>query len=192
MKRNNLFRSGILRRWRKGGDCIANHVENLYNYHVWANQQIFNHLKTLCPEKYKEEINSVFSSVSKVLSHIYLTECLWLNILEGQSMKEAMQLSFQLQEKVEKLSIEELETEFHALTTRFISFLNRQEDIEKRIMLDNPYARVRETSLSEMVLHVVNHGTYHRGNISAMLHQLDATSVMTDYAFYWYSEDSGH
>lgn len=43
-----------------------------------------------------------------------------------------------------------------------------------------------------MVLHVVNHGTYHRGNISAMLHQLGDSSVMTDYAFYWYSENDIH
>ncbi|PEA53984.1 damage-inducible protein DinB [Bacillus pseudomycoides] len=163
---------------------MANHIGNLYNYHVWANQQIFNHLKTLSPEKYQEEIKSVFSSVPKVFSYIYLSEYLWLNLLEGHSMKEAMQLSFQLQEKIEKLSIEDLEIEFHTLTTRFISFLDRQKDIEKRIMLDNPYARVRETSLSEIFLHVVNHGTYHRGNISAMLHQLNASSVMTDYAFY--------
>nr|WP_305586406.1 DinB family protein [Fictibacillus sp. WQ 8-8] len=41
-----------------------------------------------------------------------------------------------------------------------------------------------------MVLHVVNHGTYHRGNISAMLHQLGDSSVMNDYAFYWYSENA--
>ncbi|MET3322529.1 UNVERIFIED_ORG: putative damage-inducible protein DinB, partial [Peribacillus simplex] len=26
---------------------MANHVENLYNYHVWANQRIIDHLKTL-------------------------------------------------------------------------------------------------------------------------------------------------
>jgi uncharacterized damage-inducible protein DinB len=32
--------------------------------------------------------------------------------------------------------------------------------MEKRIMLDNPWAGLRETSISEMVLHVVNHGTY--------------------------------
>ncbi len=59
-------------------------------------------------------------------------------------------------------------------------------------MLDNPWASLRETSLSEMILHVVNHGTYHRGNISAMLHQLGDSSVMTDYAFYWYSDNVIH
>lgn len=171
---------------------MINHVENLYNYHVWANQRIIDHLKTLSPEKYQKEIKSVFSSVSKAFSHIYLVDYLWLNILEGQSMNEALQSSFQLQEKIEKLSIEDLETKFHTLTTQFKSFLNRQKDIEKKIMLYNPYAGLRETSLSEMVLHVVNHGTYHRGNISAMLHQLGDSSVMTDYAFYWYSENVIH
>ncbi|MET1180890.1 DinB family protein [Peribacillus simplex] len=171
---------------------MVNHVENLYNYHVWANQRIIDHLKTLSPEKYQKEMKSVFSSVSKVLSHIYLVDYGWLNILEGQNMSEAMQSSLQLQEKIEKLPIEDLEMEFHTLSTRFISFLKSQEDIEKRIMLDNPWASLRETSLSEMILHVVNHGTYHRGNISAMLHQLGASSVMTDYAFYWYSDNVLH
>ncbi|WP_349730169.1 DinB family protein [Peribacillus frigoritolerans] len=171
---------------------MVNHVENLYNYHVWANQRIIDHLKTLSPEKYQKEMKSVFSSVSKVLSHIYLVDYGWLNILEGQNMSEAMQSSLQLQEKIEKLPIEDLEMEFHTLSTRFISFLKSQEDIEKRIMLDNPWASLRETSLSEMIKHVVNHGTYHRGNISAMLHHLGDSSVMTDYAFYWYSDNVLH
>ncbi|WP_342614639.1 DinB family protein [Peribacillus frigoritolerans] len=171
---------------------MVNHVENLYNYHVWANQRIIDHLKTLSPEKYQKEMKSVFSSVSKVLSHIYLVDYGWLNILEGQNMSEAMQSSLQFQEKIEKLPIEDLEMEFHTLSTLFKYFLKSQEDIEKRIMLDNPWASLRETSLSEMILHVVNHGTYHRGNISAMLHQLGAYSVMTDYVFYWYSDNVLH
>ncbi|WP_163103048.1 DinB family protein [Peribacillus alkalitolerans] len=171
---------------------MANHVENLYNYHVWANQRIIDHLKTMSSEKYQKKLKSVFSSVSEVLSHIYLVEYAWLYILEGQNMKEAMQSSLQLQEKIVKHSIEDLEKEFHILSTRFISFLTSQEDMEKRIMLDNPWAGLRETSLSEMVLHVVNHGSYHRGNISAMLHQLGDSSVMTDYAFYWYSDNVLH
>ncbi len=110
---------------------MVNHVENLYNYHVWANQRIIVHLKTLSPEKYQKEMKSVFSSVSKVLSHIYLVDYGWLNILEGQNMNEAMQSSLQLQEKIEKLPIEDLEMEFHTLSTRFKSFLKSQEEYRK-------------------------------------------------------------
>ena len=35
-----------------------------------------------------------------------------------------------------------------------------------------------------MVLQVVNHATYHRGNITAMLRQMGHASVMTEYALY--------
>ncbi|WP_313897918.1 DinB family protein [Brevibacillus sp. FSL L8-0520] len=34
--------------------------------------------------------------------------------------------------------------------------------------------------------HVVNHGTYHRGNIAAMLRQQGYAGVPTDYVFYLY------
>ncbi|WP_379865959.1 DinB family protein [Laceyella putida] len=41
-------------------------------------------------------------------------------------------------------------------------------------------------NLSELVQHVVNHGTYHRGNITAMLRQLDNKGTFTDFIFYLY------
>ncbi|MEK3724277.1 DinB family protein [Paenibacillus sp. FSL H8-0034] len=42
--------------------------------------------------------------------------------------------------------------------------------------------------LVELVQHVVNHGTYHRGNITAMLRQLGHKGVPTDYIFYLYAD----
>jgi hypothetical protein len=56
--------------------------------------------------------------------------------------------------------------------------------MEKVVMIEAPFAGRLETPLSELVQHVVNHGTYHRGNITTMLRQLDHASVLTDYAFY--------
>ena len=67
--------------------------------------------------------------------------------------------------------------------------MEKEENLERRILLNNPYVGERETSLAEIVLHAANHGTYHRGNISAMLHQLGDASVMTDFVFYMYQED---
>lgn len=40
------------------------------------------------------------------------------------------------------------------------------------------------TSAAELVPHVVNHGTYHRGNITAMLRQMGYASTSTDYGLY--------
>ena len=160
----------------------------MYNYHVWANGIIIDRLKELPKEVYYKEIQSGFSSVSKVLSHIYLTDYAWFDIISGKSMNDAMAVTNQLREQVETKSIEEMKKIFQDLSERNQALLNSQVDIEKLIVVDNPYAGLLETSISESVLHVVTHGSYHRGNIAAMLRQMGHTSVMQDFGLYLYSK----
>ncbi|MEH7014845.1 DinB family protein [Neobacillus niacini] len=160
----------------------------MYNYHVWANGVIIDCLKELPKEIYHKEIQSGFSSVSKVLSHIYLTDYAWFDIISGKSMNDAMAFTNQLREQVETKSIEEMKKIFLDLSERNKALLDSQEDIEKLIVVDNPYAGLLETSISESVLHVVTHGSYHRGNIATMLRQMGHTSVMQDFGLYLYSK----
>ncbi|MGH1295810.1 DinB family protein [Bacillus pretiosus] len=160
----------------------------MYKYHVWANGVIIDRLKELPQDIYHKEIQSGFSSVSKVLSHIYLTDYAWFDIILGKSMNEAMVFTNQLGEQVETKNIEEMKKIFQDLSERNEALLNSQEDIDKVIVVNNPYAGVLETSISESVLHVVTHGSYHRGNIATMLRQMGQTSVMQDFGLYLYSK----
>ncbi|MDR6553741.1 DinB family protein [Paenibacillus qinlingensis] len=162
-------------------------ADRMYDYHVWANQTLINRLKELPQEVYRQEIQSVFPTVAKVIAHIYLTDRTWLDILGGKSMKEAMAASWQITEATESKSLIELEAMYVELSIRGKAFLKELPDLEKKITLDNPYAGVRETSLAEIVLQIVNHATYHRGNVTAMLRQMGYASVMTEYALFWYA-----
>ncbi|WP_394140007.1 DinB family protein [Cytobacillus oceanisediminis] len=159
----------------------------MYDYHVWANNIIIDRLMELPDEIYHKEIQSGFSSVSKVLSHIYATDCVWFDIISGKSMKHALASAGQLGEQAEIKNITEMKKLFLDLSERYKAFLNSQEDIEKMIAVDNPYAGVLETSISESLLHVATHGAYHRGNIATMLRQMGHTSAMQDYGLYLYS-----
>ncbi|MEH7531620.1 DinB family protein [Priestia megaterium] len=156
----------------------------MYDYHIWANGVIIERLKELPQDIYHKEIQTGFSSVSKVLSHIYLTDYAWFDIISGKSMNEAIATTNQLREQIETKSIEEMKNIFLGLSERYKELLNSQENIEKVIVVDNPYAGLLETSVSESVLHVVTHGSYHRGNIATMLRQMGHTSVMQDYGLY--------
>lgn len=167
---------------------MTHHCMTMYAFHVWANKRVIERLKELPDEVAHQEINSVFPTVAKALTHIYVVDNGWLGIISGNSMADEMAKAEQLRETAESRSIAELEGMFDGLAEQFKAFLHKQTDLEQTIVLDNPYAGVRDTSLAEMVMQVVNHGTFHRGNISAMLRQLGHSSVMTEYALYWYSK----
>ncbi|MED1865276.1 DinB family protein [Fictibacillus nanhaiensis] len=163
---------------------MTHHALKMYDYHVWANKEMFNRLVELGDEVYHQEMQSVFPSFSKVVSHMYIVDQLWFHIVSGTSMTEALEI-----EKVESdtKSIEEIITMFNELTKQYRNFLNRHDDLDKMLMLDIPWAGRRETSISEMVMHITTHGAYHRGNITAMLRQNGYSSVTTDLTSFWYS-----
>jgi uncharacterized damage-inducible protein DinB len=162
-----------------------------YDFNVWANNQIFKRLKELPKDAYSQEVQSVFSSVSNVLAHVYLSDLGWIEVFSGKSMNHALMLAEQLKEQTESKGLEEMETIFFELSERYKSFLNQKEDIDKSLVIETPSGDLMKTSVSELVTHVVNHGTYHRGNITAMLRQMGYASVMTDYGLYLYLKTKG-
>jgi len=159
----------------------------LYDYHVWANQRVFEHLKELPQDIYHKEIQSVFSSISEVLAHIYTADTTWLSVMSGDSFDEITKLRKQLGQKTKGRSIEEMETMFFNLSERFKAFFDRQGNLDQAVFPEHPNFGRLESNLFELVQHVVNHGTYHRGNITAMLRQLGYPGVMTDYVVYLYA-----
>ncbi|PFW71995.1 damage-inducible protein DinB [Priestia aryabhattai] len=169
---------------------MSHHLLKLCDYHAWANQKIFDRLKELSEDIYDKEIQSVFSSISKVMAHIYVSDNIWLDCISGKKFDEAFASANQLREEIETKRIEDVETMFFDLSGRYKAFLNRQEDIETAFVLETSFAGRLETRLSDVVQHVVNHGTYHRGNITAMLRQLGHPGVMTDYILYLYERDT--
>lgn len=169
---------------------LMNYPVKMYEYHAWANQAIFNRLLELPGDVYNRKITSIFPTVSEALTQIYTTDLGWMKILSGTDMNAALADAYLLREKLETILLEDLNLRFIELSEQFTAFLSQHPDLEQSIRLDNPYAGIRDTRFSEIVLHIVNHGTYRRGNITAMLRQLGSSSTMTDYAFFWYRSES--
>ncbi|MFE6075227.1 DinB family protein [Paenibacillus sp. NPDC057886] len=164
-----------------------NHPEQMYNYHTWANQTILGRIKELPSSVLSQEVNSSFPTLAHALNHIYVVDKTWYLVLTGMDMREALQTCMPLNENILDSADEYIHL-FAQLSDEYKEWFQSQDDLEQTILLDNPYARIRQTRLSEIVLQLVNHGTYHRGNVSTMLHQLGHASIMNDYALFWYQE----
>lgn len=171
---------------------MTNFVRQFYDFNVWANAQIFNRIKELPQDVYRKRVESVFPSISHVLAHVYLSDLGWIEVFSSEkSMMDALMSAQQLQEQTEAKGLEEVEAMFAQLSERYKSFLNQQDNLDKPLAIDNPSGDVMTTTVSELIPHVVNHGTYHRGNITAMLRQMGHGSVPTDYGIYLYLKTRG-
>lgn len=157
-----------------------------FDYHAWANTRLFNRLKELPNYEtiFNEQIQSVFPSIKDTFVHIYITDQVWLHILHGKSMSEVIQNREKLRKQIETKSLHELEKMFENMANQYKEFLSRIQDVNTVFVIENPYAGALDTSILELVQHVVNHGTYHRGNITAMIRQLGYSSTMMDFVLY--------
>ena len=163
-----------------------NHAKNMYKYHVWANKVLLERIKELPNNVLYEEVSSSYPNIAQTFSHIYVVDVMWLQVLKGMDMQEALEASMVILEKANSYSLDEFVKYFEELALQYEEWMTSQRDFEQKINLNNPWSGARETAYSEILFHVANHGTYHRGNITTMLRQLGYASIMNDFCLYWY------
>lgn len=163
---------------------MSNYVLEQYEYHVWANRRVLDVLAALPRETFRQQIQSVFPTIADLLSHMYTMDGMWLSVMQEDRFEETMRKLEQLKTEVEGRELEEIAELFNALSVRFSAFLNGQEDHERPLHLSHPKFGEADLPLSRVLQHIVNHGTYHRGHLSAMLRQLGYASPPTDYLFF--------
>ncbi|QMV42499.1 DinB family protein [Cohnella cholangitidis] len=165
-----------------------NHPVRMFDYHAWATQTLLERIKELPSTVLQQEVNTSFPTIGEAFAHVYALDKCWLQILNGTSMPKALEACLPLQQETLRYSVDEFAIAFSELAEQFGAWFRSQDDLEQFIALENPYAGTRSIRFSEIVLQVVNHGTYHRGNVSAMLRQLGHASTMNDYSLFWYRE----
>jgi uncharacterized damage-inducible protein DinB len=150
-------------------------VVGLVEFNAWANRRVLGAVAALTQEQFTKELGSSFASVKDTLMHIFGVEWVWLERLQGRSpsgIPDAKEYG-----EVSRLAARYGEHEANFLQyVRHISQAELDEMMEYKTLSFGPGKNTRW----EMIQHVVNHGTYHRGQVVAMLRQLGAKGVGTD------------
>jgi uncharacterized damage-inducible protein DinB len=146
-----------------------------FTYHVWATKKLLVHLKSLPREVFRKEIQSVFPSVERTLFHLYEVDALWFSRLKGEHA---------LVDKKMFETVEECEMDFSDLHNEILKWLGDMSDELVSVSYTTSKGEAFENTREEILKHLVNHGTYHRGNIAAMLWQLGERGVPMDYIYY--------
>ena len=152
----------------------------LVEFNAWANRRILGVVAALTPEQFTKALGSSFSSVKDTLMHIFGVEWVWLERLQGRSPAAIPDV----REFAEMPKLAARYEEHEANLLRYVSHISQaelEEVMEYKTLSFGP----GKNSRWQMIQHVVNHGTYHRGQVVALLRQLGAKGVGSDLITYY-------
>ena len=152
----------------------------LYDYNTWAIDRTLDACAALSDEQFTRDLGSSFRSVRDTLVHISGAQWIWLERWHGRSPNSApVATDFPNLEAVRRRSAE---VERNLLD--YVASLT-PEDLQRVISYKTMAGVAGAQPLWQMLQHLANHGTYHRGQIATMLRQLGAKGQSTDMiAFY--------
>ena len=147
----------------------------LYDYNAWANHRSLDAADKLTAEQFTKPLGSSFSSVRDTLAHIYGAEWVWLERFQGRSPSS-------LPDTRQFLDVASLRERWLEHETRLLGFVRglKQANLDRAMEYKTLKFGVYTNPLWQSMQHVVNHGTYHRGQVTTMLRQLNAEPVLTD------------
>ena len=146
-------------------------------YNTWANALLLATISKLSEEQQQAEIKSSFPSLFKTVLHIWDAESIWWQRIKLQekivrpsenfsgNMEE---LNAQLQQQNKQWQQWVANAPEHGFLHEFIYYNSKKEKFKQPVY--------------QMLLHLFNHGTYHRGQLITMLRQLGMENLpQTDF-----------
>jgi uncharacterized damage-inducible protein DinB len=150
-------------------------IQALYDFNSWANQRTREACAPLSAEQFTRDLGSSFRSVRDTLVHLYSAEWVWLERWRGSSPTAFPSAA----DFPDLASIEMRWNDTDRRLQEFVAGL-KEQDLTGVLRYRLMSGREMESPYWQMLQHLANHGTYHRGQIATMLRQLGAKPNSTD------------
>jgi uncharacterized damage-inducible protein DinB len=145
---------------------LLEQIRRLYAYDAWAVARITASLNA-APQESRKALD--------LLAHLLVSEQIWLLRLQGQNTSEINKSP-----EYSRAECESLAVEMRRAYTDFLAAV-REEELDAPVTYRNFKGDEYHTPLRDILLHVANHGTYHRGQIALTLRAEGLTPVDTDF-----------
>ncbi len=144
-------------------------LRTLLDYHYWARDRLLDALDPLTPEQFARDLGSSFRSIRETLVHVYAAEWAWWSRWQGRSPASMLAAD----EFPDVASVREAWRRLERDVRAFLDQLG-PDGIDQRISYRLLNGTEGASIFSHMLQHVVNHASYHRGQITTMLRQVGA------------------
>lgn len=148
----------------------------LYRYNYWARDRQLEACAVLSEEEFLRPMGNSFSSVRDTLVHLVLVEWVWLDRWNRRAPKVWPSTA-------EYTALGKIADRWKTVEAGVWEFLGRatDDDLRQEISYVNFKGQTWTYTLWRMLLHVITHQSYHRGQVTTMLRQLGKPAPAVDY-----------
>jgi uncharacterized damage-inducible protein DinB len=158
---------------------VTNELLDLVAYNDWANGRLAAALAGLDESSLSTPILSSFGSLRETLAHIVSAEWIWLRRWEGESPQATP--SWVAEDSTASL-LDRL-ARVRADRQAFLASIG-PGGLARTVEYRNLAGQSYRNTLADLIRHVVNHSTYHRGQAATQLRQLNLVPPSTDFVVY--------
>jgi uncharacterized damage-inducible protein DinB len=151
-------------------------LQELFEYNYWARNRQIEACGTLTQEQFLRPMDNSFSSLRDTLAHLVGAEYLWLERWRGRSPRAMLAA----EEFPTLAAVRERWGTVERGVSEYLAGLT-EEVLTHPLSYVNLKGETWTYPLWQMLFHVVNHQTYHRGQVTTLLRQLGAQPAQTDY-----------
>ena len=151
-----------------------------FDFTAWASRRLVQAAAALSQVELTRDFKHADKSVLGTLVHTFAADRVWLARVKGGVPSRFL-------DPARDVHLTVLQNDWPAVHTGWAEFLQSQtnETLGQNISYKDLKGNSWQTPLWQIVLHVVNHASHHRGQVSAMLRAMGHTPPGVDLIFYY-------
>ncbi len=139
----------------------------LYQYNAWANKRVFAVLQ-------QQNIND--EKILSLMGHVVAALFLWLHRVKGLPPPDVKLWG--------KYTLEQLISMSEKATQDWIDFVESTDNFDRQLTYKNYVGDPYSNNVEMIMIHLVNHSSYHRAQVALLLREKGYEPVNTDFITY--------
>lgn len=139
----------------------------LYQYNQWATTRV---LKCIANQKVDNE------KILSLMGHVLAAQFLWLHRIKGLPAPDVKLWG--------NYSLQDLQMMNEKISKQWLDFVESNEQFDRMLSYTNYTGQPFSNNVEMIMIHLVNHSSYHRAQVAMLLRQLGYEPVNTDFITY--------
>jgi uncharacterized damage-inducible protein DinB len=155
-------------------------ITELFEYNLWANNRLFEAAAQLPPEQYLQDYKSSHGGIHGTLTHIVAAQKIWVSRWKGAPEETLLQTK-------DVASLLDLISIWERVSSDTAGVLKSMTDerLQETITMTTTTGKQFTHTYQEMMQHLINHSSTHRGQVATMIRQLGIRPPTIDLIAYY-------